>query len=276
MNLNREENYKYRKLALTVLSKALDDICPTFEGEPIEIKDSLIQERIFQFKENEKALDAEWKTLEREALQEVAQLKKSAKAITRKLEKTSRTKRIKLKVAELQRKKQKRTYYLNKKLSLETAQLDKQIKSLNPTTKKFAQIQRKKQNLIKNLSEKILASEKKYDKIIQNTLNSNNSALVAERLKASAIVWDKRYKKLEKQFREKEIIFNNKSFELDQIRLSVRGFVEEAEKIKHWCILSGVSLLTCYTSVQERLALLGRNSLEINDLVEKIKVDGEL
>ncbi len=276
MDLNREENYKHRKLALVALSKALDDICPRFETEPEEIRQQLIKERINEFKVNEKELDAEWQRLEKEALRDVKKLKKNAQTITNKLEKTRKTKRIASKVKDLQHKKRKRLLYLQQKLSIEVKKLNQQLSNLNPSSKKHAQITRKLNNLQSSMKSKMEKSEKRYDIIIQNTLNSDNSKLVDARIKNSEEVWKKRAKRLEKQWRDKELIFENKSYDLDQIRLAIQGFVEETDRIKLLCEMAGVNLLVCYLSVRERLWMIGRNSLEINNLIEKIKATGDV
>jgi len=123
---------------------------------------------------------------------------------------------------------------------------------------------------------KIQKAEERFDTIINNTLESDNTKLVDARIKESEQVWNRRLKKLEKQFKEKVSILDNKSYDLDQIRLAVATFEEDTDKIKHWCLMAGVHVKDCYSEVQERLALLGRNSLKINELLRKIEVEGDL
>lgn len=266
---NREENYKYKNLSLTVIAKALDDICPKYENEPQNIRDSLIKERISFFAASEKALDKEWNTLNKEADKEVANLNKERTQVIKKLERTKKTARIKLKVKSLERNRDKRIKYLQNKLKNESLRLTQQLKTLNPTTKKYKQIKRKSDRFTVSINTKIETAKERYTKIINNTLASDNSANVDERIKQSKKVWDKKFKKLERQFHEKETIHNNKRIDDDQIRLAVQGFVEERDRINHWCLMIGINPRICYQEVQDRLKLLGRNSLEIDELVRE-------
>jgi chromosome segregation ATPase len=272
MNLNREENYKVRKLSLTILSKALDDICPKFDREPPETKEQLIKERISFFKAQEKELDREWRELEREAQYELSQFKKDKQQVLKKLEKTRKTSRIKSKIKELEHKKTLRISYLQKKKQTAIKDLQKQLSALNSESKKYKQINKKLNTLVITKVEK---SENRYNTIISNTKNSDNGNKVNERIEYSKVVWDRKFNKLKNKFTEREIIHENKRFEQDQIRMAIQDFEEQIELYKHWCIWAGVSLRTCYTSVKDRMNMLGRTSEKIDALLEKIKEEGD-
>lgn len=256
--LNREENYKYQKLGLAVLSKALDDICPTFENEPSEIRENLIKERVIFYKQQERDLDKEWRYMEREATSEVKEFERDRDKIIKKLEKTVKTKRIQIKVKDLEHKKQQRLEYLQQKKLHEERNLTERLTKLNPTSKKYIQISKKLKNFSESMEDKIRKSEIRYNTIINNTLNSDNTEKVTKRLEHSKKVWDKKYEKLKAKYEDRENIYHNKRFELDQIRMSINGFVEEVDRIRHWCLISGVSVKACYNSVKQRILMVGR------------------
>lgn len=275
MYLNREENYKYQKLGIIALSKALDDICPTFENEPEEIREHLIKERIKFFKIQEKELDREWREMEAEALAEVRQFKKDRDRIFKKLEKTVKTKKIEAKVKDLQHRKQNRIEYLQSKKTLEESKLTEKLGTLEKNSKKYQQASKKLSKLSEAMQDKIRKAEIRFNTIINNTLNSDNSKRVEERLKASHEVWERKYQKLKNKFNDRELIHNNKRFELDQVRLAIEGFVDpvrvvkgkEVDIIKHWCTISGVSIKSCYTSVKERILMVER---EVPEIIEEL------
>lgn len=275
MNLNREENYKYRKLSLTILSKALDDICPTYDKEAQETKEQLIKERVAFFKHQERELDREWVDLEKEAQYELNQLRKDSKLVLKKIEKTRKTNRIKSKVKELKHKKNQRISYLKTKKIEVAEQLKAQLNSLESGSKKYNQAQNKLNNLLEAIDKKIIKSENRYKTIIENTLNSDNSSKVDERLEYSKQVWNRKYETLKARYLEKEDIYENKRYEQDQIRLAIQSFEEELGRIKDFCLLAGVSPTVCYTTVKERMAMIGRHSDKIEEILENLKKEGD-
>lgn len=265
-----EHNYKHRHLALNVLSKALDDICPKFELESEEMRSMLIKERAEFFKEQEKLLDKEWNYLERESQRETLALKKERSRVNSKIKKSRNTARIKAKISVLKRSKAKRIAYLKEKLKSETKLIQQQLKTLDGTRKKYTQIQNKLAKFTQTIEHKIEVTTKRFDKLILQTQKLDNAEAVERKLKQSQDIWKRKYDKIKKKYEEQENFYNNRREDLDLVRLAVEGFEHEENDIKHWCEWAGVSVKICYKEVQARLKLLGRKSLKIDELISKM------
>lgn len=181
MSLNLEENYRYRKLALTVLSKALDDICPTFSEEPEEIRGSLFTERKKTFEKQEKELDKEFEQLEKDATFEVNTFYRKRAILFKKIEKSNNSRQINKKVTELEKKSRIRVRQLKakelefkKKLKHDLTQAKGDDKLTNQLNKKLASYQ--KSNQIK-----IQKSQERYEKLY--IILCNNVAVIMFPLK---------------------------------------------------------------------------------------------
>lgn len=267
----REESYKHQKFGLIVLSKALDDICPRYSNEPPTLKKQLIDERIKLFRDNEKELDKEWINLETEASKAVRKFKKEKQAVLSQISLTLNTKRVAKRVKNFEEKKQNRLTYLNQKLTIETKKLNGEMSVLLPISKRYAQKKKKLERITKNINDKIRKSELRFNTFISNALKSDNSSIVAQRIALHENAWEKKWKSLKSQYLFLEEAHNNKRFEDDQIRLAIQGFVEETERIQHWCLVSQVSLKDCYREARERLALVKRKIPDIEAAYEKIE-----
>lgn len=270
--MTTEENYKYQKLGLIVLAKALDDICPTFNGEAKEDKAFKIKERIKTFKLTETELDDEWRQLEKEATEEVKNFEKEKSSLISKIQRTKNTNKVRLKVSDFEIKKSERVNYLLRKLDRESQSLKAKLEVLDTNSKKYKQLASKLDRLQITTDEKIRKSESRFNTIIKNTMNSDNTEKIAKRLLISEEVWQRKYKELEEKHLLKESIHNNRRMELDQIRIAVDGFVNETDSIKHWCLVSGVTLKDCYKEVARRLDLINRDNSVIIEILEKIRM----
>lgn len=265
-----EEFVQYRKLGITVLSKALDDICPTYQGETEEDKKLKIEERISFYKQNEIDLDKEWQELEKEATDELKSFIKERDTIFSKIAKTDNSSRIQTKIKGFEAKKTARVEYLTRKFEREDAALRKKLTEAKEGSKKYQQITTKLAELDKTTKDKIKKAELRYNTIIKNTINSDNSERVAARLQQSREVWERKYNELRDKHLTKETIHNNKRMELDQIRIAIRGFVEELDSFKHWCTLSDVTLKECYLEAIRRAKMVKRDTKELEGVLTKI------
>ncbi len=265
----QEENHKYKNLGIAILEKALDDICPKFLLEDEQTRKQLTNERMVTSKQQEKLLDKEWKDIERNYKKEVAALKQDRTKVISSLKKMCLTSRIKVKVRSLERTKKNKIKYLQSKFQNKIQLLQKQLKTLNPTSKKYLQVQSKINNFAQNLSQKIHSVESRYNSIIENTKARDNTKLVEARIKQSNDIWKRKFDKLTSQYENKKSIFVENQEELDQIRVAVKDFVEQQPIMEHWCLMVGVSPIVCYKEVVERLALIGRRSLEIEEIIKK-------
>ena len=266
----KEESIKYRRTAIIVLAKMLDDICPTYDLEEKQERKLRIKERVEFFKQSEKDLDAEWKVLEKEAFQELAAFKKDRDLIFSKLQKTNNSHKVKLKVNRFESKKKARVDYLVRKMDREIGLQTEKLSELISGSKKYLQIQEKSVGLEALYQDKIRKSESRYNTIIKNTINSDNSQRVARRLEHSGEVWKRKYQELKKKHQDKEDIFNNKSTELDQIRIALDGFAYEKEHIAHWCTLAGVTLRECYTEAIKRARMVNRNTSKLDAILKSL------
>lgn len=268
MILNTEAHYKHRTLALSILQKALDDICPKFDNEDLTVKSQLIRERRIFFNTHERLIDKEWKSLEKEAQADLKKLERERIQSLSKIEKTRKTRRIEIKLQQLVRNRNKRIKYLKDKLAKETKILSSQLKTLKKDDKKFSQIQSKLEKITESINNKIVSATERYEKIIANTKNSDNQASVEHRVTQAKKMWQKKKAKLARQYEEREVIHENKRFELDQVRVAVESFYLHKERILHWCLVAGIPPKVCYEEAKSRLSLLGKNSPEIENVLK--------
>lgn len=253
--MDKELAYRYQKLSLTVLQKALDEICPKFEDE------EKVKERIELFEVYELELDEEWEELEREAERELELFYEERNLIFSKIERTKNSNKVQSKVDGFETKKQRRVEYLHRKR-------DQLLGSIPLDDEKLEQ---KRERINNQYDEKIRKSEIRFNTIINNTLNTDNTENVARRLEQSKKVWDRKYEELKHSFELREIIHNNKRMEFDQIRLAVQGFEEEFERVALWCLMGGVTPLSCYVQVKERMEMIGLETLKIDTMISDIR-----
>jgi hypothetical protein len=255
-----------------VLAKALDDICPTYQGEDKEEKELKIKERIAFYKDSEVELDKEWNELEKEAETELKNFVKERDTIFSKIAKTNNSERIKLKIAGFEAKKKTRVEYLSRKLDRDLESLKEKLSETKKGTKKYTQLSNKAVSLKKSIEGKIKKTELRFNTIIKNTMNSDNSERVANRLEQSKAVWERKFNELREKHLVKETIHNNRRMELDQIRIALRGFGDEVEYIKHWCTLAEVTLKECYTEAIKRGRMVNRDVSKLETVLEEIKL----
>lgn len=258
-----------------VLSKALDDICPTFQGETEQEKQLKIKERIKFFKKSEAALDQEWEDLERDAIDELDNFIKERDTIFGKIAKTNNSAKVRQKIQGFEEKKQGRVDYLARKMDRDLALLKEKLSTAKKDSKKYIHLTGKMRLLQKTVESKIKKTELRYNTIIKNTMNSDNSERVAQRLIQSKAVWARKYQELMDKHLVKESIHNNKRMEFDQMRIAMRGFAEEVEHIKHWCTISDITLKACYTEAVKRATMIGMDTSKIEKVLENI-VSGEI
>lgn len=263
-------NEQYRKLAITVLAKALDDICPKFLDDSPEEREQKIQERIKFFALTEPEIDTEWEQLEIEAEKELKEFIKERELLIKKIKETDNSKKVEKRANFFEKQKQKRIIALHKKLSDSISLTSDKLKETREGTKKHAQLSAKLQNLEASLDSKIRKTEARYNTIIKNTLNSENSAKIEYRIAQSKRVWEKKYEELRDKHRIKESIHENRRMELDQIRIALKGFEEELPYIEHWCLTAGVSLKRCYTEVINRAKLVKRDTKKLEKILKEV------
>jgi ferredoxin len=265
-----EIHTQYRKLGIMVLAKALDDICPTFQGEAEEEKRLKIADRISSFAKSEVELDKEWDELEKEAKEELENFLKERDTIFSKISKTNNSEKIKSRIEGFESKKQARVEYLARKMERDVESLKAKLSQLKKGTKKYSQIASKVTQTEKATASKIKKTELRYNTIIKNTMNSDNSERVTQRLAQSRVVWDRKYRELMEKHLVKETIHNNKRMEHDQIRIAINSFSNEVEHIKHWCTLCDVTLKECYTEAIKRAKMVNRDYSGIEKVLQEI------
>ncbi len=269
-----EIHTQYVKLGVMILKKALDDICPTYEGEEEEEKKLKIAERIKFFSMSEVLLDKEWKELEKEAEAEVRNFKKERDTIFSKIAKTNNSAKVQVKVDSFEVKKQARVEYLTRKMDKTIETFTEALSDVEKGTKKHIQAEAKIKQLEAVVIGKIKKTELRYNTIIKNTLNSDNSERVAQRLEQSKAVWARKYNELRDKHLTKETIHNHRRMEFDQIRTAIDGFPREIEHIRHWCTLSQVAMKDCYTQAIKRAKMVERDYSNIEKALKEISAGG--
>lgn len=271
MHQDLEDNYKHKNLVLAILEKALDDICPKYLQEPESIRKELIQERKILFSQQEKQIDLEWKQLIKEAKDAFKDLKKQRTFVISKIEKTRRKDRIKTRLKQLELNKKNKRNSFTRKFNVAVDKLKKEQVNLLKDSKKFAQINKKIDTLTKNYNHDLYKLEIRYNKIIENTNSTNNDEKVDKRIAKARSIWDREKERLEKVYEVKEDNFTDRRLEFDCIRMSLESFIENVDLMEHYCLMVGVSLKTCYKEVKERLRLIGRKSVEIEEILKTIE-----
>lgn len=257
-----------------VLAKALDDICPTFEIESAEDRKRLIQERIEAFEVYERELDEDWELLEKSAYDEIERFEQERDEIFDKIAKTDNAERVLRKVQSFEKKRAARVEYLHRRLERELASINGKIPLFKEGSKKQEQLYHRLDFLKEQYEDKIRRAEHRYNTIIKNTLNSENSERVKARLENSRQVWKRKFNELEERHRTQEDIFNNKSMVFDQIRIALKGFEEELDYFKHWCIIADVPLRLCYKEAIRRARMVKRDTSRLEEVLRKIIEEG--
>lgn len=258
-----------------VLAKALDDICPTYTGETEQDKKLKIEDRIESFSRYEVQLDKEWEEMEQDAKNELQSFIKERDTIFSKIRKTNNSTKVEEKIRRFEDKKQERVDYLARKLERDLEEVQKKMASLKKGTKKYLQLEAKTKELKRSTREKIKKSEFRYNTIIKNTINSDNSKRVEQRLEQSKKVWERKFLELKEKHLTREYIHNNRRMEYDQIRIALKSFENEVEDIRHWCTLADITLKECYTEAIKRAKMVGRDSSKIKKVLDKI-LKGEI
>jgi hypothetical protein len=133
----------------------------------------------------------------------------------------------------------------------------------------------KKRQFDREEQRKIEFTQRRYAVIISNVKKTDNRAKVDERLKESQEVWARREQRLREKFALRQQNHNHKRIEQDQVRLALEWFIYDIDKVNHWCMLAGISLMTCYYGVRRRLEMLSRACPEIDEVLQRIKA-GEI
>lgn len=272
----------YQRLALHLLSRALDDICPLEimdedTGELIENKLSeqveKIKDRAQKFTLDEKELDEEWDSIYQKAEDEWNTFLKERKSAFSRIEKTRNRDKVNSKIITHKSNRKLRILRIEKDLIKKKKEYEQKVLKAARKGKPIKEdvIKRKIASLERYSAKRMQSSIKHYENMIKNAEALENTEHVNRRLQESKEIWARREREIKEKYALKVFTFNHKSIEQDQIRLSLYWFIDDIKKVNFWCLLAGVSLEQCYDAVKRRLALLDRTSPEIEDIIQQIK-----
>ena len=270
----------YRYLGISVLQRALDDICPIDHIDPNlneEKKQQLLKEHLKKIKDRERKfsiqeseLDLEWQKIQDDAEEEWSRFLKDRKAAFERIEKTRNAVKVKNKVEEYKGQEQLRISTILRELEeAKEAYKKKSETRKRPYTERA--IAAKYRSLENKANKKITNAKAHYANMISNKLASENTEKVERRLREAKETWENREKAIKDKYTFKVNTHNHKRLEQDQIRLAIDWFVDDVPKVLFWCNLAGTTLHECYRGVQRRLKLLGRESMEFNDVFERVR-----
>lgn len=276
----------YKLLAIEILAKALDDLCPKY----VEIDnkaDALTQlaarecakmcGRVHKGQvEYVTALyDKQWDKLLTIYLTKKIKLERDkAEAITA-IWKADNTNKIDQKLIANEEAWDKRRKRLEERIRARRRGFTSRVESSKGQKYSTDEKNDLKVGFEQQISRLIRDFEKRRELSVQKTIQSRNSARIIERMTEKEIVFDTKLKALEKSFKRQEEIYNRQWEDEDIFGASLHWFTNDLSEVKFWCQLAGVPLLVCYQTVKSRLEMIDFDSPKINGIITKFK-SGEL
>lgn len=284
MTDNRIENAhldNHQRLAMCILSTALDDICPAEEpadnlsGDKL---DSFIKEREERRKfwlqtqlEVAEKYEREWQEIETEyetrydAL--VAERDKAIEEIVESdnAEKVDERIRKSLDTWDSRRK------TLERRLQGRRRGFETRI--VSQVGKKYteAQVEDLRLGLEDSIEREIQHFEARRKSAIDKVSLTRNADRIAERITEKQIIFDMRVEKLKTSWLRKQRLHNKHWMEDDVLGTAVDWFKVDIDMVHLWCLVARIPILTCYTGVKNRLNMLGYSVSEIEEIIKRIK-----
>lgn len=276
----------YTQLAIEILSKALDDICPKYV-EVDRNADSLtrlaadrcarmcgaIHKGQVQYVIDK--YDKQWDELLTQYLSKKVNLERDKRAAIASIFKADNTDKIDSKLIFAEEAWDRRRLKLEEKIRARRRGFQSRVEAQKGQKYTPEEVRDLKVGLEAQISREIRDFERRRDLAIQKIISSRNSYRIIERMTEKEVIFDTKIKGVEKSFKRQEEIYNRQWEDEDIFGASLHWFINDLPQVKFWCQLAGVPLPVCYQTVKSRLELLEFDSPEINVILRKFRT-GEL
>ena len=276
----------YKLLAIEILSKALDDICPKYvelDKNPNSLT-RLAADRCAkmcgsihkgQVEFITQKYDNQWEELLAAYLTKKINLEKSKGVAINAIQKSDNTNKIDQKLIAAEEAWDRRRKKFDEKLRARRRGFILRVESQKGLKYTPEEVRDLKIGLEAQIAREIRDFEKRRDLAIQKIIQSRNSFRIIERMTEKEVIFDTKIKGVEKSFKRQEEIYNRQWEDEDVFGASLHWFVNDLPEVKFWCQVAGVPLPVCYHTVKDRLNLMDYESHELNTIIEKFK-SGEL
>lgn len=222
-----------KQLALGILDKAFDDICPVYENEPHHLRDERVQKRAKKFEDNEREFDKDWDELVKYTEERYEKINSRRDEVLSRIRESDNSEEIDAKIEKVSDE-----YKIKRSDSKEERETKNRIK------------------------------RQKTDELE----GQRNSEQVNKRLRMSSKTWQGHLDELDRTTQWREDNYHLRRMEGDQIRMTLEWFINDRETVEETCQIAEISPLDCYKTVRDRLAKLGRTSEEIEEIIEDYNI----
>lgn len=276
----------YKLLAIEILAKALDDICPKY----VEVDSRanaltrLAAERCSlmcgqvhkgQVEYITRKYNEQWDDLLTQYISKTIALEKGKREAIASILKTDNTDKIDQKLIQAEEAWDRRRIKLEEKIRARRRGFKSRVEPQKGQKYTPEEIRDLGVGLEAQISREIRDFEKRRELSVQKIIQSRNSYRIIERVTEKEVIFDTKIKAVEKSFKRQEEIYNRQWEDEDIFGASLHWFVTDLPQVKFWCQLAGVPLPVCYKTVQSRLELIDFPSPEVNSIIEKFRT-GEL
>ncbi len=276
----------YKLLAIEVLSKALDDLCPKY----VQVDNNsdnltkLAADRCLrmcgtihkgQVQYITDKYDNQWDEILTQYLTRKVSLEREKREAISNIFKADNTAKIDTKLIQAEDAWDRRRKNLEDKIRARRRGFTIRVESQRGQKYTSEEVQDLKIGLEAQVSREIRDFEQRRNLAIQKIIASRNSYRIIERMTEKEVVFDTKIKGVEKSFKRQEEIYNRQWEDEDIFGASLHWFVNDLPQVKFWCQVAGVPLLVCYKTVKSRLELINFESPEIDEIIQKFKT-GEL
>lgn len=276
----------YKLLAIEVLSKALDDICPKYVEVPQKADNltKLAAEKCIQacgeihkgqVEYITELYDKQWNTILTNYLTKKIALEKEKASTILAIQKMDNTDKVDQKLIANEEAWDRRRKRLEERIRARRRGFVARVESQKGQKYSPDEVKDLKLGMEQSISREIRDFEKRRELSVQKTIQSRNSFRIIERMTEKEIVFDTKIKATEKSFKRLEEIYNRQWEDEDVFGAALHWFIHDLTEVKFWCQLAGVPLLVCYLTVKERLELIKFDSPEIDAIIAKFRT-GEL
>lgn len=276
----------YKLLAIEILSKALDDLCPKYVevDKNADTLTRLAADRCAkicgivhkgQIEYITQKYDQQWDDLLTTYLTKKINLEKAKGSAITAIQKSDNTNKIDQKLIVAEEAWDRRRKKFDEKLRARRRGFVIRVESQKGLKYTPDEVRDLKIGLEAQIAREIRDFEKRRDLAIQKIINSRNSFRVIERMTEKEVIFDTKIKGIEKSFKRQEEIYNRQWEDEDVFGASLHWFTNDLPQVKFWCQVAGVPLPVCYHTVKDRLDLMNYTSDELDAILKKFK-SGEL
>lgn len=274
--------YNHKLLAIEIISKSLDDICPRFvdltkKFDPITtmaveaVRKTCGQIHLGQVLITKQSFDAAWDKIVREYNTKISILRAERDASISSIANADNSHTIDLKLDKAEMAWDKRQKSLGRRLRARRRAFDVKVTEQIGTKYTTEEADDLRAGLESSLNREIREFEKRREAAINKIRQARNSERIIERLMEKRVLYDLRRSRLDNGFARQETIYNRKWDEEDVFGAALHWFIYDIDRVNFWCIIAGIPLRLCYEGVADRLKQIEYDAPEIQTILRKIK-----